>query len=99
MCKLLLLALVTAWSVTAPAGEPDQDEALSLRLAGKVKPLEELIDSVQERHPGARILEVELERENDVTVYEIELLTTRGEVRELEIDATTGRFLADEIED
>ncbi len=48
------------------------------------------------RYPGARLLEAELEEEDDRYVYEIELLTADGVARELELDARDGRLLKDE---
>ena len=47
----------------------------------------------------AELLEAELEEEDDVLVYEVELLTADGTVRELELDARDGRILKDEVED
>ena len=41
------------------------------------------------------LLEAELEEKHDVYIYEVELLTPEGVVRELGIDATTGRLLKD----
>jgi uncharacterized membrane protein YkoI len=48
-----------------------------------------------DRYPGAKLLEAELEEKHDVYVYEVELLTTEGLVRELDLDATTGQLLKD----
>lgn len=96
---VLALTLFVASIVSLPAHATDQDEALSLRREGKVKPLELLIGNVFQRHPDARILEVELEQENGTKIYEIEILTVTGEVREVEIDASTGELLVDELED
>ena len=41
----------------------------------------------------------ELEEEDGVLVYEVEILTTAGVVRELELDARDGRVLKDEEDD
>ncbi|WP_439888533.1 PepSY domain-containing protein [Pseudomonas sp. MBLB4123] len=90
------LALV---AVAASAGDLDQDEALRLRLAGVIQPLEHLLLHVWQRHPGATLLEAELEREGDALVYEVELLTAEGQVREVELDARDGRILKDEEDD
>ena len=61
-----------------------------------------LMRAVQE-HIGvfgvARLLEVELEIEDGELVYELEVLTTGGQVRELEFDAATGVLVKDEEED
>ena len=91
----LPLALLLA---ATPVGsrDLDQDEALRLRHEGLILPLESLLRQAMERHPGARLLEAELEEEDGIFVYEIELLTADGVARELELDARDGRLLKDE---
>ena len=48
-----------------------------------------------DRYPGSKLLEAELEEKHDVYIYEVELLTTEGVVRELDLDAATGELLKD----
>lgn len=98
---LALLAVVLGLGVVVPvlARDLDQDDALQLRRAGKLVPLEVLLQDVQRRYPSARVLEVELEIEEGALVYELEVLTTGGQVRELEFDAATGVLVKDEEED
>lgn len=93
-CALLALLL----SCGAGARDLDQDEALALRKAGVILPLEHIVQLALGRYPGARLLEVELEEEDAVLVYEVELLTPEGVVRELELDARDGRLLKDEVD-
>lgn len=92
---LLLIALVCS---AATARDLDHDEALALRKAGVILPLEQVIDSALGRYPRARLLEVELEEEDGQLVYEVELLTDGGVVRELEFDARDGRLYKDEVD-
>ncbi len=91
----LPLALLLA-ATPAASRDLDQDEALRLRNESLIVPLETLIQRALERYPGARLLEAELEEDDDVYVYEIELLTTQGVARELEFDARDGRLIKDE---
>ncbi|MCY1392494.1 Peptidase propeptide and YPEB domain protein [compost metagenome] len=88
---LVLLAFCSA----VMARDLDQDEALHLRQQGVILPLEQLLQQAMGRYPGAKLLEAELEEKHDVYIYEVELLTPEGVVRELGIDATTGRLLKD----
>lgn len=81
------------------ARDLDQDEALNLRQRGVILPLEQLVDLVLGRYPGARLLEAELEEKHGVYVYEFEVLTTEGVVRELKFDARDSRLLKDEEDD
>jgi uncharacterized membrane protein YkoI len=52
-----------------------------------------------ERYPGALLLESELEREKDIYVYELDILTPAGVVHELEFNAGTGQFIEDDVDD
>lgn len=95
VAALILLAL----GGTAGARDLDQDEALRLRREGVILPLEQLMRPALQRYPGATLLEAELEEDDDIFVYEVELLTQQGVVRELELDARDGRILKDEEDD
>lgn len=97
--RLTIAALLPALATAALARDLGQDEALRLRQQGDIMALETIIDLASKRYPGATLLEAELEKENDIYQYEIELLTTGGQVRELEIDAHDGRILVDEEDD
>lgn len=76
-----------------------QDEALRLRQEGTILSSQTFIERALERHPKARLLELELEEESGRYVYEIELLTVQGQVRELKFDASSGDLLEDEEDD
>ncbi|MDG9882165.1 PepSY domain-containing protein [Pseudomonas putida CSV86] len=93
-----LLALLAVCSL-ALARDLDQDEALALRRDGVILPLEQLLQAALGRYPGARLLEAELEEDDDVYVYEVELLTGEGVVREIKLDAASGTLLKDEEDD
>lgn len=95
LCAACLLVLTG----TISARDFDQDEALRLRRDGVILPLDQLMRPAYERYPGATLLEAELEEEDGVLVYEVELLTTEGIVRELDLDARDGRILKDEVDD
>ncbi|MHC8306604.1 PepSY domain-containing protein [Pseudomonas sp. PB3P13] len=90
----LTLALLAFCSL-AMARDLDQDEALRLRQQGVIMPLEQLLEQALDRYPGSKLLEAELEEKHDVYIYEVELLTPEGVVRELDLDATNGLLLKD----
>tara|TARA_R110000787_G_scaffold286413_1_gene404708 strand:- start:5686 stop:6006 length:321 start_codon:yes stop_codon:yes gene_type:complete len=86
-------------SHTGNADEINQDEVLQLRRFGQVAPFQQILQAVTARYPDLQVLEVELEVEHDEYRYEIDILLSNGSVRELEIDATSGKILEDELED
>ncbi|WP_181295820.1 PepSY domain-containing protein [Pseudomonas sp. Q2-TVG4-2] len=96
---LLTIPLVLLLAATPVASRDlDQDEALRLRRDGLILPLEKVLQHAMVRYPGARLLEAELEEEDGLYVYEIELLTADGVARELELDAQDGALLKDEVD-
>ncbi|NQD92415.1 peptidase [Pseudomonas sp. CrR25] len=97
--RVPLVLLLVALAGLASARDLDHDEALRLRREGVIQPLEQLVQEALRRYPGATLLEAELEEEDAIFVYEVELLTRHGVVRELELDARDGRILKDEEDD
>ncbi|WP_416769752.1 PepSY domain-containing protein [Pseudomonas sp. RHF3.3-3] len=95
-CSLLMLATLCS---LAAARDLDQDEALRLRQQGVILPLESLLQRAMGHHPGSKLLEAELETKHGHYVYEVELLTQAGVVRELKLDASNGDLLKDEEDD
>lgn len=92
------LALAVLAGVTQ-AHDLSQDQALRLSKEGVIRPFEEILPAALSRYPGSRLLEAELEKEHGNYVYEVELLTADGVVRELELDARDGRILKDKEDD
>ncbi|WP_338523498.1 PepSY domain-containing protein [Pseudomonas batumici] len=95
-CTWLALA---AFGCQAWAGDLNQDEALRLRREGVIMPLEQLLQQALSHYPGAKLLEAELVSRHDVYVYDVELLTQAGVVRDIELEASSGRLLKDKEDD
>ena len=94
---LVILFLTVVSQVSAR--DLSQDQALKLRQEGKVLSSQTFIERALERHPKARLLELELEEKHGRYIYEVELLTVQGQVRELKFDASSGELLEDEEDD
>lgn len=80
-----VLLPLTAW-----AG--DHERAREARERGDIKPLEEILPSVEQRFPG-EIVKVELEREDGRWIYEIKLIDNDGRLLQLEIDARNAEII------
>jgi uncharacterized membrane protein YkoI len=70
----------------------DHDRARSALLHGQILPLTEILDRVQAEAPG-RFLEVELDDDDGLLIYEIKVMDDRGRITRLEVDAATGHIL------
>lgn len=95
----IFLGLTLCIACGATFADISHNEALKLRSKGVIMPLSTLLDAVDTRYPLAQILEVELDRDDGRYVYEIELITRDGVVRELTLDAASAAILHDEIDD
>jgi uncharacterized membrane protein YkoI len=93
------LLILTLAACGADARDLNQNEALKLRQQGMILPLEQLIEHALTLYPGAKLLEAGLEEEHDRYIYEVELLTAQGVVRELKFDASDSRLLKDKEDD
>lgn len=91
---LILLPLTLAAQPIAP----DYETARQAVDRGDMLPLEQILARIEARHPG-RIVEVELEDEDGLWLYEIEVLTPEGRLIEIELDARTGAILGYEEDD
>ena len=91
---LLLVAALGLLPAQLPAAAPrsDQDQARAARARQDVLPLERIL-AIVERHFEGRVIDTELERDDGLLRYELELLLPDGRVIEIELDAHSGEFL------
>jgi len=76
----------------------DYMEARHLLESGEIMPLEDILKNVRKIYTG-NVIEVELEKEDQQIVYEIEILGPDGVIREIYINAKTGKLLLKDDDD
>ena len=78
--------------------ERDHDLARKAFLEGRIRPLTEITEVVRSRVPG-EILSVQIEVDDHKRrfVYEFDIITPEGKLREVDVDAATATIL--KIED
>ena len=95
-------ALLVAFMLLSPfhvaLADDDHIEARRLLETGEILPLEMILKNVKQTFPG-KILDIELEREDQQIVYEVELLGEDGVVREFYINARTGKVIYSKEDD
>lgn len=81
------------------AGEHDHERARHALARGEVLPIAEILARVAAAIPG-EVVEVEFERAGphgaDAWRYELKIITPEGRLREVQVDAATGRILETE---
>ena len=91
---LMVAALLVA--VVIPVAGADHDEVRELHENEDIVGFEKILTTFRQHYPDGRVLEVELECEEDQHIYELEILTPSGQVRELRFDAVTGDFMGED---
>ncbi|APZ51183.1 PepSY domain-containing protein [Salipiger abyssi] len=96
MTRLALLLCCLA--LPALADRDDHDRARRALEAGEILPLSQILTAAEAARPG-RVIEVELDRDDGLWRYELELITPGGRLYEMKIDAATGTVLEIEREE
>jgi len=86
---ILLLIIISTQSSWA---DNDYDQAKKLLDAGDILSLENILAKISTQYPG-RVLEVELETEDQQVLYEIDMIDSKGLVWELKVNAKTAEVI------
>lgn len=96
LATLLFAAALACAAVPAAARDDpcrkDQDCARNALVHGEIRPLSQVLDVVRDKVPGD-IIEIELDREDGIWIYEVKVLPPSGRRKKLEIDARTLEIL------
>ena len=96
--RVLLASFMILSPLYTAMADDDYIEARRLLDSGEILPLEVILKNVKQILPG-KVLEVELEVEDEQIVYEIEILDRNGVIKEIYIDAKTGKLLLTKEDD
>lgn len=78
--------------------DDDHERVWETRKRGAILPLETILDGVLKSYPG-EVIEIEFDDDDGQLIYEIKVLTRRGIVLEMDVDAGNGRILDLEEDD
>ena len=96
--RVLLVVFMILSPLHVAMADDDYIEARRLLDSGEILSLEVILKNVRQIFPG-KVLEVELEKEDEQIVYEIEILGSNGVIKEIYIDAKTGKLLLTKEDD
>ncbi len=96
--RAMLLSFMMLSPLQVAMADDDYIEAKRLLDSGEILSLEVILKNVRQILPG-KVLEVELEKEDEQIVYEIEILGGNGVIKEIYIDAKTGKLLLTKEDD
>jgi len=91
------LFALTSSLMPSPCLADDVDRVRELRSTASIMPLSHILQSVEKSYPGT-LLEVELEEEGKLVVYEMQLLGEDKVVHHLKIDARNGKIISVDTE-
>ncbi len=95
---LVFTALLVLTCAPVRAKDVGHEQARKLLEQGAIQPLEDILAIVQAKAPG-KLLETELEYDDDGIVYDLKILRPGGRVQEVEVDAKTGQIIKIEDDD
>ena len=98
--RWLLTAALLATLAAAGARADDIGPEMARKLLneGRIRPLAEILDIVKAAVPGETV-EVELEFDDGIYVYEVKQLRSDGRVQEIKANAATAKILKIEDDD
>ena len=98
--KILLLAAGMALATMSGTRADDDDHDFAKRALeqGRALPLADIIAKVSHQVPG-KVIEVELDDDDGMLVYDLKVLSPQGRLQEIEVDAATGKILKIEDDD
>jgi uncharacterized membrane protein YkoI len=98
---ILALTVGTVLAIGSPAWsdkkKDEEGDIAALAKEAKVT-IDQAIKTATEKVPGT-VVEAELEKKHDKTVWEVEVLGADGKVTEVHIDAATGAVIDTEAKD
>lgn len=94
--KIISLFLVLVAGTISPFAQASDElgraEIRRLVEAGRILPLEVILERYPEKQYG-RLLDLEIEREHGMMIYELGFIGEDGRVQEIKIDAENGDLL------
>ena len=91
----LCLPAASAGTEHRRGGKRDHERARRAFQQGEIRSLSEILADLRPQLDG-EIIEVELEDEGGTYVYEFKVLTPTGRVREIKVNAATGKVIGSE---
>lgn len=93
----LVLGMISCKLIYADNDEDLSNQVLKWVKEGKVIAFDVLMRRYRDRMKG-RLLDLEVEREKGQIIYELEIMRPDGIVYEIKIDAQSGEWLGEEVE-
>jgi uncharacterized membrane protein YkoI len=88
----LLVSLLLFGALNGASAGEDHDRARDALQAGRILPLERIVESAKQQF-GGDVLDVELEEEEAGFHYELKVMAADGRILKLKYDAATGELL------
>ena len=91
--SLIIIASIFLLSVPLWGNENGGEKNEKVKMAAKTAvSIDQAIQAATQEVSG-KVIEAELEEEHDTIVWEIEVVTSEGKVKEIHIDATSGNVI------
>lgn len=96
---LATLIAFTGATTAAHADDVGPDQAMKLVQDGTIQSFEKLNEAALAKHPEGRIRDTELEKEYGRYIYQVEIRDAQGREWDIDLDASSGEILREELDD
>lgn len=96
--KKIILALAVMMTTTLAMADVSDSEAIKLRESGTIKDVKVLNDIAMKQYPGTKVESTELDLDNGIYVYDVDLVDTNDVDFNVKINAATGEVIKKEVD-
>jgi len=96
--KKIVLALAAIMVSGVAFADVSDAEAIKLRESGTIKDVKELNDIAVKQYPGTKVDSTELDLDNGIYVYEVDLVDANNADFTVKINAATGEVIKKEVD-
>jgi uncharacterized membrane protein YkoI len=96
--KKIVLALAAVMVSGVAFADVSSEEAIKLRESGTIKDVKVLNDIAVKQYPGSKVDSTELDLDNGIYVYEVDLVDEKGADFTVKVNAATGEVIQKEVD-
>jgi uncharacterized membrane protein YkoI len=96
--KKIILALAAIMTTSVAFADVSDSEAIKLRESGTIKDVKVLNDIAVKQYPGTTVESTELDLDNGIYVYDVDLVDANKADFNVKINAATGEVIKKEVD-
>lgn len=96
--KKMIVALAAIMISGVAFADVSDSEAIKLRESGTIKDVKVLNDVAVKQYPGTKVDSADLELDNGIYIYDVDLVDEKGADFNVKVNAATGEVIKKEVD-